>query len=272
MKIHSLSRVLVLPLLAIVGVVYLLATKVDVNYSILIFLPVTLGVVLYIFHGVIDYWYLNKYPYGLDPHLKKWLKQYFKPYLLMKDIDRQKFDHRLELYLYGRLFNAVGTEWKEVPEDIKCMIACQGIWMTLGLEDFLIGDVDRIFLYKHNFPTPENQQLHAVEVNQVDGVIILNSALAAQALLEPTMYYNVVIHAYAEAIMALQLPTPKCEDETKLEMVSGWKKQDILKQTGLKEIENTLLHVHHFFVFPESYRRLYPDYYTVWSEYFRMRE
>jgi hypothetical protein len=259
MKIYSLSKVLIIPLLAMLVLIYFITEQWGRDYSVLVFIPVTLGVILYIFHGDIDYWYLKKNPFGLDRPLIEWITKYFVPYREMEGELKKKFENRLELYLYGRLFQAVGKEMKNVPEDIKCMVASYAVWMTLYLDDYLIGDFDRIFLYKHHFPTPQNNVLHAVETNNEDGVIILNTNLCTQAVLNPADYYNIIVHAFAECILSLKADIPLLTEENLPEIISGWKKEDILTQTGLKEIDERILHIHHFFIFRELYTELLPE-------------
>lgn len=271
MRIHSFSKVLVLPLLVMVAIVYYLYSVVDSDYALLIMIPVALAVAIYILHGEIDYWYLKKYPYGLDKNLLDWLDKYFWPYRQLGEEDKKKFRVRLELYLNARLILAMGSEVKEVPEDIKASVAGIAVWMSLNLDDFLIGDFDRIFLYKHHFPTPENPQLHAVEVNREDGVVLLNNNLAAQALLQPALYYNVAVHAFAEAIEHVKGAFPGVKEYDRLTLITGWQLQDIEKQTGLIGLNPTYVHVHHFFVFSENYRIHFPEEARALDGYFGLR-
>lgn len=272
MRIHSFSKTLVLPLLAMVAIVYYLYNFVDGDYSILIMIPVALAVAIYIFHGEIDFWYLKKKPYGLDQKLIAWLEKYFWPYIQLGEDDKKKFTLRLELYLNARLIQAMGSDIKEVPEDIKASIAGIAVWMTLNQDDFLIGDFDRIFLYKHHFPTPANPELHAVEVNQEDGVILLNSQLAAQALIEPDKYYNVAVHAFSEAIQHVKGAISGIDMNDNLSLIAGWQIQDIEKQTGLKGLSPLHVHVHHYFVFPDKYRNYYPNEARELDVFFNKRE
>lgn len=259
MKIHSLSKVLVIPLLVMVVFVYFISEKWDRDYSVFVFVPAVLGVILYIFHGNIDYWYLKKFPVGLDRPLIGWIEKYFAPYKKMYGDIKNRFENRLEWYLNGRLFQAVGKEMKTVPEDIKCMVACHAIWMTLYLDDYLVGDFDRIFMYKHHFPTPKNNTLHAVETDSEDGVIILNTNLCTLAVLHPKDYYNIMVHAFAEAILQTKADFPYLSEEAIPEEVCGWKTEAILTQSGLETIEDRIIHIHHFFVFHEVYSRLLPE-------------
>lgn len=268
MKIRSFSKILTLPILVLFGVVYYFSEYVDRNYSVFVFIPAVIAVVVYIFHGNIDHWYLKKNPAGLDPEIVKWLQRFFKPYALYDAKSKAVFEQRLEWYLDGRLFQAMGTEIKEVPEDLKVLVASFGVNMALYKEDYLIGDFDRIFLYKHHFPTPKNHKLHAVETDHEDGVIILNYDLVAKALLQPESYYNVAVHAYAEAMLHVYGNIPYWEESSDFEKVIGWTKDDILGQTGLNDLDNVMIHIHHFFVFNEKYQQSFPVQAELLKKYF----
>ena len=230
-----------------------------------------LAVAIYIFHGEIDFWYLKNNPYGLDEKLTLWLEKYFWPYTRLGEEDKKKFRLRLELYLNARLIQAMGSEIKDVPEDIKASIAGVAVWMTLNQDDYLIGDFDRIFLYKHHFPTPVNPELHAVEVNQEDGVILLNSELAAKALIEPHKYYNVVVHAFSEVIQHVKGTVSDLDSHEILPLIAGWQIQDIEKQTGLKGLRPSHIHVHHYFVFHDKYKYYFPNETRVLDDFFKKK-
>jgi len=239
------------------GVAYL-SEYVDRSYSIAYFLPVILAVVLYIFHGNIDFWYLKKHPAGLDRALNEWLKNNFVPFQHLDFKSKEKFKYRLELYLNARLFTARGSEDKEVPEDIKSLIAGYGIFLGLRQADFLLGDFDRVILYGHPFPTPLQNSLHSVEVNEEDGVIIINTALLLQAFTNPWHYYNVAVHAYISVFESIYGNLPEILHLEFPEKVVAWTVEDICNQIGLEEVLPGYVHVHHYVVFPNEYRLAYP--------------
>ena len=235
------------------------------HLSVYIVIPVALLVALYTFHGVIDHWWLTKYPVPFDPKLKEWLSNHFPPYQTMDDDLRHRFEYRLGLYLNGRLFQSVGKEMRDVPEDIKCMVAAHGVNMTLGMEDYLIGDIDRFFLYKHPFPSPRFPFLHNVETDTEDGVIILSMEQLVNAVIKPDLYYNTAYHAYADAVMYVNKKTdfPVFPEYTwtDLENISGWDKASICRQVGFENLPLLIVHATLFFTFPEKYKMQLPEYY-----------
>lgn len=270
MYIHSLSRLLSFPLIIMAFGIIWYSASVDNKYSWLIFIPVTLLVVLYVFHGPLDYWWHKKFPPRLEPEIIKWLTRHFPWYNTLSGGEKTKFEHRLALYTSARLFQSVGKEKNDnVPEDIKCMVAAHAVQMTLGLEDFLIGDLDRVFLYKHPFPTPDMPWLHNVEVNMEDGVLILSMEQLINAIVRPDIFYNIASHAYAEALIHLypELRNTDISDPwTGLKALYNWDKDYVLKSTGYKETADHVVHLHAFFKDQEKYRTKYPEQFLHFKE------
>lgn len=239
----------------------------------LIFVPVTLLVVLYVFHGPLDHWYLTKFPPLIDPILEKWLYSFFKPYTAFSESVRKRFNDRLMLYLDGRLFYSVGQEKHSLPEDIKCMIAAHGIHMSLGFEDYLIGDMDRIFLYKHPFPSPAHPALHNVEIHVEDGVILLSLEQLQGAILYPEQHYNTAYHAYAGAILATNPEINQeliPDDWSLVERISGWNSESIISQIGLPNVSAKVVVVVLLFSMPEKFISIAPELFHTIRDVFRL--
>jgi|JI8StandDraft_2_1071088.scaffolds.fasta_scaffold06392_4 hypothetical protein len=272
MQIHSISKALSFPLLVLGGYfLYRIFVSPFESDSIYILIPVVLLVCLYVFHGPLDHWWLTKYPIKFDDKLRDWLTKYFNPYTLLSEDAKKLFENRMTLYLEGRLFQSVGSEHRDVPHDIQCMVAAHGLIMTLNRKDYLMGDMDRIFLYKHPFPTPRHQYLHNVEVDTEDGVIILSLEQLTNAVLYPQDYYNVGYHAFAEAFIATQkdIIYPDVVDSwSDIEAISGWSKEVILSQTGMKELSTIPVHITIYFSFPEKYKAINPERYQSFKSIF----
>lgn len=272
MRIHSITQVLAFPLIiAALAILYFTWDK-GGGLSIYFAVPVFLLVCLYVFHGVIDHWWLQKFPRKLEPELTEWLQKYFRPYTRFSDDELETFDHRMTLYLNGRLFQSVGSEMREVPEDIKCMVAAHGVEMSLHYKDYLIGEYDRIFLYKHPFPSPNHPYLHTVEVNKEDGVIILSLEQLANAVLYPDDYFNIGYYAYAEAFADVHknLDLPDCENTwTRIEAVTGWTRERILAVTGHEYLNMPSVHISVYFTHRDRYRAEMPEMAAQWDKIFR---
>jgi hypothetical protein len=272
LRIHSISRIIATPLLIIAGYILYRSFQERMDTSWLIFIPATLLVVLYVFHGPLDHWYLSKFPPVIDPILEKWLWSFFKPYKSFPENIRKKFNDRLMLYLDGRLFYAVGQEKNELPEDIKCMIAAHGVHMSLGFDDYLIGDMDRIYLYKHPFPSPAVQALHNVETHIEDGVIVLSLEQLHAAIMYPEQFYNIAYHAYASSMLATNPEINVTEipnDWSLVEKISGWNKEQIVVQTGLADTPANVAIIVLFFSMPEKFLSGAPGVFASLQHIFR---
>ena len=129
MRIHSISKVLGFPIVLLtLGILYQSWSS-NSSLSAYLLVPAVLIVFLYVFHGPLDHWWLSRFPVPFDPKLKEWLDKYFAPYQKLDPENKKKFEYRSALYLDARLFKSVGSEWRDVPEDIKLMVAAHGIYM-----------------------------------------------------------------------------------------------------------------------------------------------
>ena len=268
MKIYSISKVLAFPIILIAVAILYFAQQ---SISVFIIIPVAMLVALYTFHGILDHWWLSRYPVPFDPRLRDWLNNHFKPYQQLHESDRSKFEYRMTLYIEGRLFSSVGSELRDVPEDIKCMVAAHGIEMCLGIDDYLIGDMDRIYLYKHPFPTPDFPFLHTVETNIEDGVIILSLEQLTNAVISPETHYNIGYHAYAEAFIGTQkgIIYPSVPDGfEEVNRISGFTRDTILQQTGFENIAILPIHITLFFSHPITYKEVLPEQFKAFSKIF----
>lgn len=274
MKIHSVSKFLSFPFVLMCLAILYYSAVADRDASVYVLLPVFFLVVLYVFHGVIDHWWLSKFPLTFDPKLKEWLIKYFPFYTNLDDVQKTKFEYRLGLYLNGRLFASIGKEQREVPEDVKCMVAAHGVAIHLNQEDYLIQDIDRIYLYKHPFPTPLLHALHSVETNMEDGVIILSMEQVSYAILKPEEYYNVAYHAYAEIFVHIypNLGYPDCQNTwSEIEAMTCWTKSALLQQTGLTLLDQLVVHIVLYFSLPVKYKTSFPYQYERFSHIFPSR-
>lgn len=263
MRIYSLAKVLSTPIiLAAMGGAYYQYSNGDDIGAWIIF-PLAILVVLFISHGQIDYWYHKKYPIPLDEEIIRWLKRYSSFYNNLKPSDKEKYEYRMSLYLEGRQFNSVGSEQKELPEDIKAIVATNAIQINFQKEDILIGDFDRIFVYKHPFPTPRHQFLHSVETQVEDGVIIYSLEHLIPGITNPEVYYNIGMHAYVEAFTKAypnaNFPWNLNADWSDVEAISGLKEDFILKTLGFNSADMFVLLGTCYFTYPKQFEARLPE-------------
>lgn len=205
----------------------------------------------------INFWYDKRFPPKLDRPIKIWLENFFPFYQTLEKDDKIKFETRLALYLNARAFQLMLKEKKSIPEDFKAIIAAHAIQMTLGLEDYLIGDYDRIICYNHPFPTPSNQFLHTVETHLEDGVILISLEQLMMSVRSPEKNYNLAYHAYAEALLNIY---PQLQDIEELDVTTilpyDW--DHISKLTGFENPAKKAVQLAAFFIRNEEFKASFP--------------
>lgn len=273
MRIHSLSRILSLPI--VVSILALLYISYELGHEdvmIWILIPLIAATAVVIFHGQIDFWWNERNPIQLDRPIAEWLMKYDPYYKSLHPGQRQAYDNRLVMYMQGRAFASVGSEHHSVPNDIQAIISSNAIKMMMSKKDYLLGDMDRIYLYKHPFPSPRYQFLHTVEIDVEDGVFIFSLEHLIPGMINPEEHYNIGMHGYAEAY---QRVFPR-EDFTFLDDITweqleevGYHSQDkILKTIGFNQTEIPTVAINYFFTHPRRFSQLLPTYYEKLKRHF----
>ena len=243
-RIYSISS-FVLVLLGIWAGYYFFTAWIEgESLSVWVIVPVIFLSAAFLFKAHMDHWWLSRHTPELDQRIKKWLEKHHTFYNGLSDEDKKIFENRLYLYLEGRAFTAVGKEEREVPYDIQAAIASQGIQVGFYHEDYLLGDFDRIFIYKHPLPTPMHPYLHTVEVEEEDGVLIFSLDHAIHGITNPTQYFNIVLYAYLKIWKFLHHPAwpiPSAEDWDILKAHWDWDLSQVKTVTGLNEMDEDVI-------------------------------
>ena len=274
MSIHSISHLIAAPFgLALVYLGYNSLTIDGYPYSIWMVIPITVLVMLYLFKAQLDYWWHTKFPIKFDKELAEFLANKNPYYASLQGEEKIKFEHRLNLYMEAREYKAIGAnEQKDLPYDVKAMLASIPIQLTMHKDDYLIGDMDRIFLYKHPFPTPGKQYLHTVESHVEDGVFIFSLHEWQAATHEPKRYYNNIWYGYVDAFLKIS------KDDTSnieplstfqnIEKIGGYTEEYILKILGLKAVDPMAVLCGLYFTHTEEMKSKTPEVYRELSFFF----
>lgn len=262
MRIYSLSKVIGIPIAIVTAYLMYAQFFLHENYGFWFLIPVIAIVVLLIFWPQIDYWYHKTNPVPLDKEIIDWLERYSRFYQSLPEDDREEYERRMSLYLEARAFQSVGSEMGTVPEDIKAAVASSAIQVAFQDSDFLIGDFDRIYIYKHPFPTPNHKFLHSVETQTEDGVLIFSLEQLVLGILKSDTHYNVGMHGYVEAYIrqhpALDYPITSEETWNDIEKVSGWSKKQILATTGFNSLDVLIVLITCYHTFPDKFSEKLP--------------
>lgn len=265
MRIYSLSKIVALPF----GVAFamVLYWSMDYNHKDISIWLIPLGIILvliFVFHPQLDFWWHRRNPPPIDRVIVDWLEKYSSYYKKLLVPDKIKFLKRLSIYLHAKEFVAQGQKQEGVPEDIKAIIGHSYIMLSMGLEDYLLKDYDRIVLYKHPFPTPEKKFLHSVETHPEDGVIILSMEQLISGLLNQA-FYNVGLHAYAEAFVEKNpsLDYPEFENDIweRLEQISGISVEQQTAILGFEQKDPLIVTIVYFFDYPQQFLNHEPKLY-----------
>ena len=262
MKIRSFSMLLSIPFVIAASILFITFFGDKSEHLIWMSVPLFFLMMIYVGHGDIDYWWLKRNPMPLDQKIVDWLKKYHGFYQSLTAVDKKEFEHRLSNYLFARESFSVGSkEMVEVPFDLKAFIFSQCIMLTFGQPDFLLGDFDRIYFYRHPFPTRRYGQLHTYECEKEDQMIILSLDEAIHGVVNPKQAYNIALHAYAEAYIHLypEKSYPKVNDNgwIGLEKIFKQSKAEILNRSGHEYIDNLAAHIVAYFTDSKMYEEVF---------------
>lgn len=265
MRIHSFSRVLATILgIPFVACLYFTVEERSIGFSIALIILAAALVGIYVMYGQIDYWWKKKFPIPLDPEIQSWIDNYdvFYNALLTED-DKALYRERLSLYTDAREFISVGSEQHTVPNDIQAVIASQAVKLVFRHKDFLIGDYDRIVLYKHPFPSPQKQFLHTMEVEDEDGVLIFSMEHAIPGIVSSNVHYNIVMHAYADAFAKVnrKIVWPENDgfDWVAIEQITGFTEDLINKTIGYEQKDYVPIMITTYFTHRDLFRKVLPE-------------
>lgn len=263
MRIYSLSRVLALPFGIALAVLAYMEFMLYYNLVHWLLIPLIGIVILLIFNGQIDHWWSERHPIPLTDQERKMITNYVPFYSQLSPAMQEKFENRLSLYTNAREWkNVGGQELKDIPDDVKALIASQSVMLTFHQDDYLLGDFDRIYTYKHPFPSPKYQFLHTVETNAEDGMILFSMEHLLVGITKPTQYFNVGMHGFAEAYIQ-EYPQKGYPDVAQvewahIEQIMGFGREQILAVLGFKEADFLTLLINCFFTFPANTKAVLP--------------
>ncbi|HMQ08015.1 MAG TPA: zinc-dependent peptidase [Saprospiraceae bacterium] len=255
MQIHSLSKVLILPVvLAGILIIYRAETIGPKDFSVWVLIPGLVLAAILVLSPQIDFWYRKRFPGKLDPAIQRWLELYHSYYIQLNQEHKERFRNRINIYLFGREFKAVGSEIRDVPEDVMGIIASIPVMLTMNREDFLLNGYDRIYIYKHAFPSPEYQFYHTFELNKEDGMVILSLEHLLAGMITKENY-NIGLHAFALAYLDCfnpgEMPLNDEIDDTLLELCSGFTIERIKSTLGYNQVDKRAVLVYCYFTHPQ---------------------
>lgn len=253
---------LLIPFVLLAMLFLYLMWEVDPNYSIWIVPPVIVAALIHIFSPQINWWWYQTRPLPVDPMVKTLLGKHLPFYTNLSKEEKDRFDHRVELFQMANEFMPQGME--EVPKDMKGLIAANAVWLTFGREDFTFPKFENIIVYPHKFPSPQfPETFHTSEIYEPDGVIIISLEQFVPSFLNMKQFYPIALHEYAK-IFVISNPSenyPHFKDDfwNILPQISGLSQDKIETFMGLRGIEPLPVAIVHFFTYPEEFKQFFPN-------------
>ena len=153
--------------------------------------------VTYVFQFQLDQLMTRGTPQTIPGPMRRMLESTSPHFSAMPPEHKKWVEDRMQRWIVKKEF--IQQNEQDAPEDVKYIIAYYAILLTLHQENYLYDGIDRIAFYHHPFLTPEHpDDVHIVEVEPKDGTIILSVPDLLKGHLEKG-YYNLSLHAMAEA-------------------------------------------------------------------------
>jgi hypothetical protein len=260
------SRIIVLPFGIIAAfLLYQMFLQDNNEYSVWLFPVGAILVSYFIFRHQIEIWWQKKYPQKFDPKIDRALMAFLPPYSEMNETNRKTFQTRLDQFVKRKVF--IGQSIPDVPDDIKYLISASGLLLHFHKEDWELKDYDRLVFYKHPFLTPNSpDDVHTLEVEHEDGVLIFSLEQLIPGLQDYKQYYNTALHAFAEIYIRHNPIVFKQDRDTiwkDIEAVGFVKKDKLSSYLGINEIDPIPVLIHYYVYYQDKFSKLMPDYYEL---------
>ena len=244
----------------------------DERFAYPILISAVMLALVYVFSPEINWWFYRRWTPALDPPVKALLERFGGFYNELSASDKKVFEQRMFLTVTATDFLPQGLP--SVPEDIRYMIAYPQVCLYFHQEDWLCKLQVKTVVYPHPFPSPSYpSQLHSAEWYAEDGVLIFAFPWVGEAFSRPGKVSNVVFHEQAKVFRdcrpeVWQAPEARQDIWTKLESISGMSRQYVAEVVGLPQDDPYPVSVHHFFLYPQAFRRELPDWYDAYLRVF----
>lgn len=255
------SRILLLPILLLLGLAAYFTFMVDEDYSIWMIPPFVIGAVVYIMSPQIDWYWFQKNPPKLDPLEKKLLTKKVKIFQNLSLEEKNRLESRIALFNFSKSYQEMAMP--NVPEDLKIMLAITASQLTIGFEEYLLERYEKVIVYPHPFPSPQYpEHMHICESFEEDGVILFEVKNFLHGFIKPAQYFNIALYEMSRIVdreLNLQeitsLNTLTIND---LLSLSGTNEEDLKKYIGLPKLDAKAIALVQFIENPKRLSNRYP--------------
>ncbi len=274
MKIHSITSLFSIPfVVAVFYYGYLTFVLDNPNSYIYFFIAILITVIFHVFQPQIDYYWYSRHPQRLDEKEQEILNLTNSFYNSLDEDEKVIFEQRVYVFMRSKEFKWVREEQKELPLDMKLIIAANAIQLTLYRDNYQYGKYDYYFAYNHPFPTPKKQFLHSVEVDHEDKMAIFNIEYLVQSQNVNNKIFNIGLFAFAEIFLKINSTiTFSTIDKNSfwadMEKISGIKEEAIINHIGYRPESLYPVIITIFFMYPENFKLHLPERYKELSNVF----
>lgn len=198
-----------------------------------------------VFKDLIDRWGFKFQDVKLDEKVLRMIMTEY-PTLTSYDVDQLKtFSTRLVYFLHSRESYLVLGETEKLDMYHTILLATPAVIIAMEGSEDLAPDIERLVAYKHPFPSPKKQFLHAAEYDPEDGVMILSIEQLMQSLRLPEEYYHIAFHIWCERkiLKTLDFPEMPANFNDSIQELFGFPKMQIDQFIGY-DITDSLSLIH----------------------------
>ena len=262
-QISMFANLLALPFVVATLSFLYLAWSVDGQYAPWMVPFMVIGALIFILSPQINWWWYSKHPPKLSAGLTKLLERFCGFYQALSPEEKKRFGGRIGLFRMGVSWTPIGWPDDVLPPDVELALAAQAVTLAFHREQLLFPKFEKVIIYPKSFPSPEHPYPHASELYEPDGCLIFSAEHVMRAFFNPGKFYHVGLHEYAKAFL-IDYPTenwPKFDPETAwpmLETLSGMSREHVENAVGLTGLEVLPVAIHHFFIFPDNFKKVFP--------------
>lgn len=241
------------------GLVLRLTTEADAD--LLIILPLIAAAGVYTLSPQIRWWHWMRNPPDLPVDLAPLLER-FDLYRRLDLESKREFRRRTFMLKEGTHIHGQAIE--HFPEDVKVMVAASAATVGFHRDDFLVGDFENVIFYRHYFPSPVHDELHASELHEGDGAIIWTLNVFLQSVVEPLKYLHLGLYEYARALYLVDNGLRERLEAfalgfDEIEKISGFSEEKIKEFIGLPDLDLLAITNVLYFTHREKMERLFPE-------------
>ena len=247
-------RRLMVPLaLWIMVVLYLAFVEERQGVMIWVIPPALLLMVVYIFTHQLNYWYVQRYRPTLDDPLRQFVHRLIPWVIRLEPEVQQRLEERLVEHMEGADYTGMALD--TIPEEAKAAVSLAAVIISWQQEKVMLSPFERVVFYKHPFPSPNYQFLHASETDFTDHVQIYSLEQLMAAWLRPDRFINVAYYEWGRVFQYLfdhkSYPASSPERWHALTRISSQSLDQWKKFTGFEELDFWGVATACFFCFPQ---------------------